>query len=84
LGKFSLGGIPPAPKGEPAIEVALHIDADGILTVKAHDKEQAKELETPVLKWTLSKCEVEKLREGGFYYEETRLPKKPSHLDEID
>ena len=33
LGKFVLTGIPPAPKGEPAIEVALHIDADGILSV---------------------------------------------------
>lgn len=42
LGKFTLTGIPPAPKGEPAIEVGLHIDADGILTVKAYDKDQAK------------------------------------------
>jgi heat shock protein 1/8 len=84
LGKFVLTGIPPAPKGEPAIEVALHIDADGILSVKAYDKIQAKELETPVQKWTLTKQEVDKLREGGFYYEETHLPKKPSHLDEID
>jgi molecular chaperone DnaK len=62
LGKFTLGGIKPAPTGEPAIEVALHIDADGILNVKAHDREQAKELDTPVLKWTLSRSDVEKFR----------------------
>lgn len=68
LGKFTLAGIPPAPKGEPAIEVALHIDADGILSVKAYDKLQSKELETPVQKWTLTKQEVDKLRESGFYY----------------
>lgn len=62
----------------------LHVDADGILTVKAQDTTASKELETPVLKWALSKTEVEKLKESGFYYEETKLPKKPSHLDEID
>lgn len=64
--------------------MALHVDADGILSVKAYDKVQAKELETPVLKWTLTKQEVDKLREDGFYYEETHLPKKPSKMDEID
>jgi hypothetical protein len=30
--------------------------------VKAYDREQAKELDTPVLKWTLSRSDVEKFR----------------------
>jgi molecular chaperone DnaK len=38
LGKFTLDGIPPAPRGVPQIEVTFDIDADGILKVSATDK----------------------------------------------
>merc|ERR1712232_1505436 len=38
LGKFELGGIPPAPRGTPQIEVSFEIDANGILNVAAQDK----------------------------------------------
>merc|ERR1712196_571999 len=38
LGKFELGGIPPAPRGVPQIEVSFEINADGILHVSAADK----------------------------------------------
>ncbi|KAL1828141.1 hypothetical protein ACET3Z_006553 [Daucus carota] len=38
LGKFSLSGIPPAPKATPQIEVTFIIDANDRLTVKAEDK----------------------------------------------
>jgi len=38
LGKFDLGGIAPAPRGQPQIEVTFEIDANGILNVKAEDK----------------------------------------------
>lgn len=38
LGKFSLDGIPPAPRGTPQVEVTFDIDADGILKVNATDK----------------------------------------------
>merc|ERR1712048_148559 len=38
LGEFSLGGLPPAPKGQPQIEVTFEIDSDGILHVGAEDK----------------------------------------------
>jgi molecular chaperone DnaK len=38
LGKFTLDGIPPAPRGIPQIEVTFDIDADGILKVSAQDK----------------------------------------------
>jgi len=37
LGKFQLVGIPPAPRGMPQIEVAVDIDANGILNVSAKD-----------------------------------------------
>jgi L1 cell adhesion molecule like protein len=38
LGNFDLTGIPPAPRGVPQIEVAIDINADGILAVSATDK----------------------------------------------
>jgi len=38
LGKFDIGGIPPAPRGVPQIEVTFEIDANGILVVSAEDK----------------------------------------------
>lgn len=43
LGTFSLGGIQPAPKGKPQIEITFNIDANGILNVKAKDLTTGKE-----------------------------------------
>lgn len=42
LGDFELGGIPPAPRGHPQIEVTFDIDANGILNVSAKDKSTGK------------------------------------------
>jgi molecular chaperone DnaK len=39
LGNFRLDGIPAAPRGVPQIEVTFDIDVDGILSVKAREKE---------------------------------------------
>lgn len=43
LGKFSLVGIPPAPRGVPQVEVTFDIDANGIVNVSARDKATNKE-----------------------------------------
>ena len=43
LGRFDLSDIPPAPRGQPQIEVSLDIDANGILNVSAKDKATGKE-----------------------------------------
>ena len=43
LGMFELGGIGSAPRGTPQIEVTFDIDANGILTVSAKDKNTGKE-----------------------------------------
>ncbi len=42
LGQFELGGIAPAPRGVPQIEVTYDIDANGILNVSACDKSSGK------------------------------------------
>ena len=39
LGNFRLDGIPTAPRGVPQIDVTFDIDVDGILSVKAKEKE---------------------------------------------
>lgn len=43
LGTFNLGGIPPAPRGVPQVEVTFDIDANGILDVSAKDLGTGKE-----------------------------------------
>ena len=43
IGRFSLDGIQPAPRGIPQIDVTFDIDADGIVTVKAKDRATNKE-----------------------------------------
>lgn len=39
LGRFMLSGIRPAPRGVPQIEVDFSVDADGLLTVRAGDRQ---------------------------------------------
>ena len=43
LGKFSLDGIAPAPRGVPQIEVTFDIDSNGIVNVTAKDKGTGRE-----------------------------------------
>lgn len=43
LGQFNLEGIPPAPRGNPQIEVTFDIDVNGIVHVSAKDKASGKE-----------------------------------------
>merc|ERR1711990_874265 len=63
LGKFELGGIPPAPRGVPQIEVTFDIDANGILNVSAMDKSTGKENKITITndKGRLSKDDIEKM-----------------------
>ncbi len=39
LGQFNLEGLPPAPAGQPQIEVTFEIDSDGILNVSAEEQQ---------------------------------------------
>jgi len=43
LGNFELGGIMPAPRGVPQIEIKLDVDANGVLKVSAKDNATGKE-----------------------------------------
>ncbi|HTX76689.1 MAG TPA: Hsp70 family protein, partial [Terracidiphilus sp.] len=60
--KFKLGGIPPAPRGVPQIEVTFDIDANGILNVTAKDNATGKDTRITITSSSgLSKEEVEKM-----------------------
>jgi|CZKF01.1.fsa_nt_gi molecular chaperone DnaK len=62
LGKFKLGGLPPAPRGIPQIEVTFDIDANGILNVTAKDNATGKDTRITITSSSgLSKDEVEKM-----------------------
>jgi molecular chaperone DnaK len=62
LGNFDLGGIPPAPRGVPQIEVTFDIDANGILNVSAKDLGTGKEQQIRITASTgLSDKEVERM-----------------------
>jgi molecular chaperone DnaK len=62
LGNFRLEGIRPAPRGMPQIEVAFDIDANGILTATAKDKDTGKEQKITISGSTqLSKEEIDRM-----------------------
>ena len=61
LGNFQLGGIAPAPRGVPQIEVTFDIDANGIVKVSAKDLGTGKEANISITASTnLSQDEIEK------------------------
>ncbi|XP_063287449.1 heat shock 70 kDa protein-like isoform X1 [Pelobates fuscus] len=70
LGKFELGGIPPAPRGVPQIEVTFDIDANGILNVSAVDKSSGKQNKITITndKGRLSKEDIEKMVQDAEKY----------------
>merc|ERR1712070_664180 len=63
LGKFELGGIPPAPRGVPQIEVSFEIDSNGILNVGAEDKGTGKSEKITITndKGRLTEEQIEKM-----------------------
>ncbi len=81
LGRFQLGGIAPAPRGVPQIEVTFDIDANGIVKVSAKDLGTGKEANISITASTnLSKEDIDKaVREAEQYAAEDKARK-----DEVD
>jgi len=70
LGEFVLAGVRAAPKGEPEIEVAFDIDADGIVSVAARDLATGKEQSITVSSTsTLSDEEIDHIIEENELYD---------------
>jgi molecular chaperone DnaK len=88
LGNFHLGGLPPAPRGMPQIEVTFDIDANGIVHVTAKDKGTGKDSSITLMGSTgLSKEEIEaKVADAEAHKAEDEDRKKlledKNHLDQ--
>jgi len=77
LGKFTLSGIAPAPRGVPQIEVTFDLDANGILTVTAIDKGTGKKANITITgSSTLSDEEKQKAIEEAERQKDADLAKK--------
>ena len=79
LGKFDLHGIPPAPRGQPQIEVTFEVDANGILSVSAVEKGSGKSEKIQINndKGRLTPEEIERMvKEAEEFAEEDRLAKE--------
>ena len=71
LGEFNLGGIAPAPRGVPQIEVTFEVDANGILNVSAKDKATGKEQSIRIEASSgLSDAEIQRMRDEAKANEE--------------
>ncbi len=79
LGKFDLNGIPPAPRGQPQIEVTFEVDENSILKVSAVEKATGKSEKIVITNDSgrLSKEEIDKmLREAEQFAEQDKKTKE--------
>ena len=78
LGRFTLDGIAPAPRGIPQIEVTFDIDANGIVNVSAKDLGTGKEQKITITASTnLSQDEIDKaMHEAEQYAEQDKKNKE--------
>jgi len=82
LGRFTLVGIPPAPRGVPQIEVTFDIDANGILNVGAKDLATGKEQKMTITASTkLGKEDIDRMmKESERHAEEDRKRREMAEL----
>ena len=81
LGRFTLDGIPSAPRGTPQIEVTFDLDANGILNVSAADKATGKAQSITIeSSGALSDDEIEKMKADA----EANAESDKTKRDEID
>ena len=78
LGRFQLGGIAPAPRGVPQIEVTFDIDANGIVKVSAKDLGTGKEANISITASTnLSQEDIDKaVKEAEQYAAEDKAKRE--------
>jgi molecular chaperone DnaK len=87
LGEFNLGGLPPAPRGIPKIDVTFDIDANGILNVTAKDMATAKSASITITGSTrLPEGEKERMMKDAEHYaeEDKKRREAAQKLNEAD
>lgn len=84
LGNFELGGILPARRGVPQIEVTFDIDANGILNVSAVDKGTGKENSVKIEKQSgLTQAEIDRIKADAEKFKEDDAKKK-AEVDQLN
>ena len=82
LGRFTLTGIPPSPKGVPQIEVTFQMDENGILNVSAEDKASGKQESITVESTSqLSEDEIERMKQEAEQHAQEDKEKKDEIRD---
>jgi len=77
LGRFTLDGIPPAPRGVPQVEVTFDIDANGILKVTASDKATGRSQHITITASSgLNEAEIERMRKEAESHADEDLKRK--------
>ena len=78
LGKFELGNIPPARRGEPQIEVTLDVDTNGILQVSAMEKKSGQKQSITITndKGRLSAEQIEKMLQEAEKFKKEDMERK--------
>lgn len=87
LGRFTLTGIRPAPRGEPQVEVTFDIDANGILNVTARDKDTGAEQGITISGTTnLDQAEIERMVQDAEHHraEDQHLREDVDARNELD
>ncbi|MEV4015643.1 molecular chaperone DnaK [Nonomuraea angiospora] len=87
LGRFRLENIRPAPRGVPQIEVTFDIDANGILSVSARDKDTGAEQRITISESSnLDKSEIERMVADAEQHrtEDARLRETIDARNELD
>jgi molecular chaperone DnaK len=87
LGKFSLTGIPPAPRGVPQIEVTFDIDANGIVNVSARDKATGREQKITITAGSgLNEDEIKRMVDDAkkFETEDKKRREKVEHRNNLE
>jgi len=82
LGRFTLTGIPPSPKGIPQIEVSFQMDENGILNVSAEDKASGKQESITVESTSqLSEDEIKRMKQEAEQHAQEDKEKKEEIRD---
>jgi len=88
LGKFDLGGLAPAPRGVPQIEVTFDIDANGILNVNAKDTSSGRSNQIQIKndKGRLSKDEIQRMLNDAERYkaEDDKLKERVAYRNKLE
>ena len=81
LGRFTLTGIPPAPRGVPQIEVSFDIDVNGIVHVSAKDLATGRSQSITVQSSRLTEKDIERMvKEAEQHAEEDRRRKEVAEV----